>query len=138
MARLHVWALLATLSVLTGCQSCGNGGFLSRLCSRRGSVVCEGAVMGMPMHGMPISNGACCEGGPYLADPGMMMGSGPMMPPGNGMYTMPPMTAPPMTTPPNGTLPAPFTGPPPLAPVPGSPGPGLATPTPAQPSSRIR
>jgi hypothetical protein len=133
--RLAPWVTLAAVAFSAGCQSCGcpngNGGFFSRLCARRGTVVYDGPVVGTPVSTMPY-NGGCCEGGPILSDPGVP-GAGLMGPAING--GPPVMTTPPMTTLPP---PAANTGPPPLAPVPGAPSPGFATPTPATPSSRGR
>lgn len=148
--RLTSLVVAAGLSLLSGCQSsggCGNGGgFLSRLTSRRATVVYDGPVMATPMNGMAMPG--CCDGGPVLGDPtvingGMMPypGSATVMPgegtlPGMIPPTMP--TVPSTPTPPGATLPppSPSTAPPPLAPVPTTP--GLATPVPAQPSGRRR
>lgn len=122
--RWIVWAIVASLGLLPGCQSsCGNGGgFLSGLTCRRGTVVYDGPVIATPVSSMPF--GDCCQGGPMLGDPSIMQ---PVPAVSNGVV------------PPTATLPSPTpsTGPPPLAPVPGTT-PPLATPVPAQPSYRRR
>jgi hypothetical protein len=150
--RLATWSALAGLGLIAGCQtcsndccntcnSCGNGGLLSRLGLRPrtgGAVMYDGPVGGAPVGGAPYMGGdypcSTTGAGPIFdgQSPFMTIPGGAMPP---GMTTLPPG----MTTLPPGmtTLPPPMPGAaPPLAPVPYPNGTAPATPAPPSQTSR--
>ena len=137
MKRFHlaIGAALASLGLLSGCQSCCDPCCCQRqpLLSRLGLCsTCKNGNNGHPVSAMPVSggpidaypaNGGCgcsSDGGFPGHGDGPMLGGPPMTIPG-----APPMPGPmPLT---------PTPAAPPLAPVPNGNG-GLAQPTPANPS----
>ena len=134
MKRFHlaIGAALASLGLLSGCQSCCDPcccerpGLLSRLGLGCRSSCCNGgALAAMPVHGGAIdalpANGGCgcaCNGSAPLMGDGPLLGAPPGAIPG-----VPPAPGPmPLT---------PTPAAPPLTPVPNG---NLAQPTPATPS----